>query len=72
MTFWQVIHRETYLGSEKILVNNGTSYVLSTAPLNYANASAYCLKKGMQILSLELENKFDAITSMIKSTILNK
>jgi hypothetical protein len=56
-------------GSENILVNNGTSYVLSSAPLSYVNASAYCLKKGMRILSLELESKFQELASMVGSII---
>jgi hypothetical protein len=54
-------------GSENIMVNNGTSYMLSSSPLSYVGASAYCLKKGMRILSLQLEKEFQEIASMIGS-----
>jgi hypothetical protein len=59
----------SFPGSENILVTNGTSYLLSSSPMSYVDASIYCSRKGMRILSLEMESKFQEIASMVGSII---
>jgi hypothetical protein len=64
LTFSQQL---SFPGSENILVTNGTSYLLSSSPMSYVDASIYCSRKGMRILSLEMESKFQEIVTMVGS-----
>jgi hypothetical protein len=47
-------------------MKNGTSYLLVSLSSNITLAAAYCIKKGMTLVTLETNSEFDIISAIAK------